>query len=690
MSSLSSLSGSNSLSSTSSSSSSLTGLNTSGIQFSGLASGLDTNKIIQGLLAIDQAKITQLTNNQQKITQKQTAFKAIEARLLSLQTNSDRLARTFNGVLETRIATSNNTDLVTASAASGAPPGVYSFRANTLAQAAQVASQGFASATSAITQGTFQFRVGSGATSTITVGSTNNTLQGLADAINNLAGDVSATVVNDGSSGQPYHILLAAKKSGAANAITITNGLGPDAGGAVNPTFATVVQAASDASITLGSGTGGFTITSPTNQIEGVFNGVTLNLQGADSTKTITVKVASDTDTAKKAVEDFVHSFNDLIDSINQGSTYDKETGAAGVFLGNHDASQIANSLTNSLSNVVAGLGTQVNRLSAIGITLNDHGKLSIDDNKLTQAISGQLSGVSSRDVSRLFALTGQSSNSGVQFIFAGDKTKTGDAVQVDITQAATQANLTATTALAASITIDSSNNTFGLTVDGRPATVTLAGGVYTPQTLTSELQAELDGNASLAGSKIQVGLDTTNHLSLTSKSYGTNSSFTVTAGSALGALGFAVGANAIGQIVAGSFIVNGVTESGQGNGQILSGLSTNSSTSGLQVRVTLGATQVTAGPEASLTVTRGVASRLGQVLSSFLNPINGRLKNIDETFQSNVDSIQHSIDIQKAAIKARQNSLLLQFSALEATIAQLQSVGNFLTSQFTSTKTTK
>ena len=107
-------------------------------------------------------------------------------------------------------------------------------------------------------------------------------------------------------------------------------------------------------------------------------------------------------------------------------------------------------------------------------------------------------------------------------------------------------------------------------------------------------------------------------------------------------------------------------------------------------MRVTLSASQIIAGPEATLSVTRGVASRLGQVLSSFLNPINGRLKNIDQTFQSNVDSIQHSIDLQNAAIKARQNSLLLQFSALESTIAQLQSVGNFLTAQFNSLKNSK
>ena len=196
----------------------LAGLNSSGIQFNGLASGLDTGKLIQGLLAIDQAKITQLTNNQQKIVQKQTAFKALEAQLLTIQTNSDRLSRTFSSVLDTRTVTSSSPDLVTASAASGAPTGVYSFHVDAVAQSAQIASQGFTSATSAITQGTIQFRVGTGVATTVTINGTNNTVQGLANAINDQSGDLTATVVNDGTTGQPFHILLASSKTGASNA----------------------------------------------------------------------------------------------------------------------------------------------------------------------------------------------------------------------------------------------------------------------------------------------------------------------------------------------------------------------------------------------------------------------------------------------------------------------------------------
>ena len=462
---------------------------------------MDTNKLIQGLLAIDQAKITQLTNNQQAVVKKQTAFKALEAQLLTLQTNADRLSRTFSSVLDTRTATTSSPDLVTASASSGATPGVYSFHVDAVAQSAQLASQGFASATGAITQGTIQFRVGSGAATTVTIDGTNNTLQGLANAINDKAGDLTASVVSDGSAGQPYHILLASSKTGAANAVTITNGLAADNGGAAQPTFGTVVQAATDASIRLGSGAGAFSISSPTNQIDGVFDGVTLDLLGADSGTNVTLKVAADTATATGAVQDFVSSYNDLIDAVNAGNSYDKQTGTAGIFLGNQNASQIADALTTALSEAVPGLQSNANRLSAIGITLDDHGKLVVDSAKLSQAIGGQLPGVAAGDVTRLFSLSGKSDNAGVSFIFAGDKTATGSPVQVKVTQAATQASLSASSALAGSITIDSSNAALGLTIDGRPTTVTLAAGTYTPQTLVAELQGELNADPDLSTS---------------------------------------------------------------------------------------------------------------------------------------------------------------------------------------------
>src|SRR5438309_4125732 len=70
------------------------------LSVSGLISGFDTEKIIKGLLAIDQQKIDVIDQKKSKLQAEQTAFKGIEARLLALQGQMTQLSRTQNGVFD--------------------------------------------------------------------------------------------------------------------------------------------------------------------------------------------------------------------------------------------------------------------------------------------------------------------------------------------------------------------------------------------------------------------------------------------------------------------------------------------------------------------------------------------------------------------------------------------------------------
>ena len=105
---------------------------------SGLASGLDTDKIITGLLAIQQQRIDNLTANQTHVQQQEAAFKEVESRLLALQSQIAQLSKPQNSVFDVRTVNSSNQNLVTAAASSSAVPGVYSLRVNSLAQAQQL------------------------------------------------------------------------------------------------------------------------------------------------------------------------------------------------------------------------------------------------------------------------------------------------------------------------------------------------------------------------------------------------------------------------------------------------------------------------------------------------------------------------------------------------------------------------
>lgn len=146
--------------------------------------------------------------------------------------------------------------------------------------------------------------------------------------------------------------------------------------------------------------------------------------------------------------------------------------------------------------------------------------------------------------------------------------------------------------------------------------------------------------------------------------------------------LGFDGSETDLGQDVAGSFLVNGVSEAAIGNGQRLVGNGENENTADLQVRVGLTSSQVQPGADANLTITRGIAARLEQVLNSLFDTGNGRIKAVNDSFDEQVEDIQATIERQTALFDARQEALLAEFIALETAVSQLQSTGSFLSAQ--------
>ncbi len=768
--------------------SSVSGLGSS-LSATGLVTGLDSEKIITGLLAVRQSQIDRLKSRQDQFTQQQGSYKLLQARLLSLQASGAALAKTYNGPFDGRSVASDNDTLAKAAASASAAPGAYTLRVNSVARAGQAGAQGFDGLTSKVTHGTLT--VGSGTQSAaITIDATNDTLQGLAGAINAAAAGVTASIVNDGRA-HPYRLILSAAKTGVANAVTVTNGLGADdaAGGAVKPIFdanavgkavaaanntgtavataggayagttngtytftvtaggtvgttggitlayadaagahtgtitlgaadadvfkavaegvqvkfaagslavgdkftvdttVPTVQAAADASVTLGSGAGAVVVTSATNTLDGLINGVTINLQGADPTKDVHLTVSNDTGQAKQAVQDFVKSYNDVLGFIDSQIGYDPQTRRAGALLGDPSVTSIEDQLRAVVTDTVAGANPKLNRLSQVGATTTDNGQLLLNASRLDDVLNGRVAGVTADDVRRLFAFTGQSDNPGVQFVTGSKATRASTTPYgIDVTQAAKQAILTASADLAASTVLDNTNNSFTITLNGQISnTIALGAGAYTRQALVQALQSAINADTKLAGRAATVGLNG-NKLVINSALYGAGSG--VSLGPAA-ALGFTTAASAVGQDVAGSFLVNGVREQAAGVGQILTGKTGNANTDGLQVRSILVDGQVVAGSEANLTVARGLASRLSGVLDNLLDPVSGRLKGIDQSYQGRIDDLQKSITRQTDDLQGQRDVLVKRFVALETTVAQLKSAGDFVTSQFNALKST-
>ena len=652
----------------------------------GLVSGLDTTSIIEGLVSLQKSQVDRLNVKKSEILTEQAAFQGVEARLLSLKSSMSQLNRSSGSVFDQTTASSSDESILTVTSQSKAIPGSYNVRVNSLARAHQIGSQGFSDPSTTISTGTISFQVGDRAAAEITIDSSNNTVDGLVNAINTQSDDVSASIVFD-QANSANRILLTSKYTGEANEINVTNNLVTPTGSEVLPDFSgAAIQDAANAQLQLGSGAGAIVAEYDSNVIDGLIDNVTLNLESADASKDINIKVTRDTDSAKTAIEGFVESYNSMIQYIDDQTAFNTSTNTASPLLGNRTVSTLKTTLSSMVTESVPGLSSSVNRFSQLGIDIDNSGKLIINSAELESALQGNTDGIEPTDIQRVFGMSGVSDNSGVSFLLGSTRTKAStSAYQVDILQAAERGSVTATSALDSSIVIDSSNNQIQLSIDSLETdTITLESGTYTQEELASHLQSRINGIDTRDFDDVDISLES-GFLEITSQRYGRSSEISAISGTASSILGFDGTETGVGQDVAGSFIVDGVVETATGTGRVLIGDSDNDNTADLQVRVTLTSTQVSGGVEANLDVSRGISSSLDKYFGELLDASVGTIKTAEEDFTLRIESLDASIARVNAISESKTEDLIAQFTALERVLSDLQGTSSFLTSQLAS-----
>lgn len=446
--------------------------------------------------------------------------------------------------------------------------------------------------------------------------------------------------------------------------------------------FVPTIQVAQDASITLGSASGGgapITISSAGNTLTEIIPGVTLDLLGADPDSTVRISVENDTEAVQVAIEGFVQSYNAVIDFLNDQLRYNVVTEEGGLLLGDSLLVTVQNDLRRIATGVISGLPTDLNRLSAIGITsVPETGRLVIDSGELLDALQSNPQGVAD-----LFATSSSTTNPDIVFVNSTQKTgMPGGGFAVDITQAATRGTL-AGAALGFPLTLTGSNNQIRLIVDGVQSSVlTLPARTYaTGDELAAEIQAQLSTDQALAGRGISVEF-TGGRLVFTSSNYGSSS--TVQLGeapdsSAFAALGLTGATSIAGLDVAGT--ING--ESASGSGQILTGDSGNATSDGLALLVTLTEAEVSGlDSEGVVTLVEGIGARVSDRLKALTDATDGRLANRTSRLTRQIDEYDAEIKKMEERLEDKRVSLLGDFARLEASLAVLNSQGDMLIQQ--------
>lgn len=383
----------------------------------GVGSGLNLSSLLDQLTTAEQAPLTAIKNQQSSYQTKLSAYGQLQSMLGALAGSANQLGKP--SFFQTTTATSSNTAILSATGSGSAAAGSYNVNVTQLAQAQSVVSTGQASQTTAIGVGTIHIDFGAitggtldtdpnsatygkytGAAFTvnnddkgnpstgvdITIDSSNNTLQGIRDAINKANAGVTASIINDGS-GTPYRLVVNSNNSGSTNSVRMSVNEG--AGGTALTSLMTYDPAgtqnmqqtvkAQDAKLTVNN----IAVTSKSNSVTDAVPGVTLNLS---QTGTSSVTVARDTASIVTGVQAFVTAFNNFQNTAKSLSAYDPSTQTGSALTGDGTLRIIQSQLRSVLN--VPQSGNALSTLGQAGITFQTDGTLAVDTDKLTKALN--------------------------------------------------------------------------------------------------------------------------------------------------------------------------------------------------------------------------------------------------------------------------------------------------------------
>jgi len=206
-----------------------------------------------------------------------------------------------------------------------------------------------------------------------------DTLEDVRNAINAAGVGVSASVINTGIGSAPFRLNLTSELTGEDGRFLVDTG-GFDLG-------LTTLDEGNDSRVFFGSDNAatGVLLTSSSNQLDGVVQGVTIDLLSS-STDSVEISVSTDTGTIESKVQEFVDAFNNVIEGIDFRTRYDDETEERGILLGDGTLLNLRSAMFSNIRKENDGFTGAVDSLSQAGINVGSGGKLEFDAERFREA----------------------------------------------------------------------------------------------------------------------------------------------------------------------------------------------------------------------------------------------------------------------------------------------------------------
>lgn len=214
-----------------------------------------------------------------------------------------------------------------------------------------------------------------------------DSLNEVVSKINDAGIPVSATVLTTGSGGTPFRLNLTSSIEGARGDMVIDTG-GVDLG-------LSVLARGQDAKILVGGGDSDerFLVTSDSNSVDGVIDGLTLELKEVTDDP-VTITVRRDEGAIEEGIESFVGAFNNVIGGISEYDFFDVDTLERGPLLGDSTLATVRSSLYRTLNSRPVGVSGSFQFLTQVGLTVNREGQIAFDAGRFREAYAQDPEGV--------------------------------------------------------------------------------------------------------------------------------------------------------------------------------------------------------------------------------------------------------------------------------------------------------
>ena len=692
-----------------SSSSTSTSSNGSLLQVGGLASGIDTNSMVDQLVAVEQTSVTNVQNQETDVQNQQQAFDGLVSQVTSFATTAETLADPK--ALDVYTPTTNDDTMATVSASaanaftgSQTTAGSYNLVIQKLATAEKVTSQGYSSLTASLgLNGSFNISCSAASiaadptTKAVSVNITSaDSLTNIVSKINSAAGTGAQASIMTTSDGQNRLILTAVDQG--TDAFTLNNVTG-DALGSSGLNITSSDQTVHTNFNLLQSAGGPAT---STTKFSDLFTSISGNkLQSGDTIAISGSSADGAVSSTNFTIDPATSTVGDLISQIKStfGANTDVQLNSSGeIVLKNTGAGTGAMSMTlsysgqNSASSM--GLGTTSAQTSFVNqiasgsqaFFMLDGTPVSSQSNADSTTIVGTTFNLLKADPTKTVNVSLALNQSGVEnkindFVTAYNNLMTAfkSATQVSVTNSSGSTKQSVTAGpLANDPTTQMLQNKIQNLVTSPVAT--LKG--KTPYTSLAMVGITTD---------YQTGLLTVDSTALekamASDMSGVKALFAATGFSSDNPQMTFNKSND--STVAGTYQVNaaaGTISKTAGGSTMIAAMrsgdtliATTGDAMGLSINAPV------SGGSGTFTFSRGIASMLSYWAQQAQDPVNGMFTQADKTFQSEIDTYTKQVSDLQDQVDAYRSQLQSTFSSMEQTMQQLKSQSAAFTAQASS-----